>query len=488
MHDSPTPQPAEAGHPSQPVPPPSHTAPAAPASGPAALAVTGPWARPVRVVTLGMVLLIVLNAFEAMAVTTAMPAVVDELGGLSLYGTAFAAPVAASVVGMVLAGLWSDRRSPAQPALVGTLLFVAGLVVVGTAGSMLTVVGGRLVQGLGGGMIGVALYVVVAQLYPDAVQPRVFSLFATAWVLPSVVGPALAGWVTETVGWRWVFLGVPLAALPALLTLRAVASRLHDRQGPPPGRDAARRLLLAVGTGAGVLLLHWGGQQDGARALLPLVGGALLVGLCAPLLLPRGTVRAARGLPAVVLVRGLLAAAFFGAEVFLPLLLQTERGLRPGVAGLALTTAALLWSTGSWIRGRTEGRWRDQHILAGGGLLIVLGVASGASAVAPGVPVALSMAGWGLGGLGMGLIYPTLSLLTLRLSKPGDQGRNSSALQVSEALLVTLVLAVTGPVFAALLTRDVVAAYAAAFGIAGALALVGTWASSRTDAGPVRTG
>ncbi|MBX9244371.1 MFS transporter, partial [Actinotalea ferrariae] len=181
---------------------------------------TSPWARGLRTITVAMLLLVALNAFEALAVTTTMPTVVAALGGLELYAMAFAAPVASSVVGMVLSGTWSDRGGPGRALLTGVGLFVAGLVLAGTAQAMPTVVAGRVVQGLGGGMLSVALYVLVARVYPDRLQPRVFAAFAAAWVLPSVVGPALAGLVSDTVGWRWVFLGVPLLAVPALVALR----------------------------------------------------------------------------------------------------------------------------------------------------------------------------------------------------------------------------------------------------------------------------
>lgn len=458
---------------------------------------SSPWEPGLRGVTVAMLLLVALNAFEALAVTTTMPAVVDALGGLELYAMAFAAPVASSVVGMVLAGIWSDRGGPGRALLVGVGLFVAGLLVAGTALAMPTVVAGRVVQGLGGGMLGVALYVLVARVFPANLQARVLAGFATAWVLPSVVGPALAGFVSDTVGWRWVFLGVPLLALPALLALRpALAAARPETAGgtsgaragtsPASSREERRRLLCAVGAGGGALALHWAGQQTGAAAVGAAAGGVALLALAAPGLLPRGTLRLARGLPSVVLLRGLFAAAFFGAEVFLPLVLVTERGLRPSVAGLSLTVAAVLWSTGSWLRGRQEGRWSDHAVLRAGGVSLTAGVCLAATAVWAGAPVAVSIVGWGLSGLGMGMVYPTLTLLTLRLSAPDEQGANTSSLQLCESLTVALVLAVSGPLFAALVERDVVAAYLVCFGVAATLALTAAGASGRVRSSTVR--
>lgn len=453
---------------------------------------------PYRAVTLGMVALITLSAFEALAVTTAMPTVAAELGGLSLYAMAFAGPVATGVVGMVGGGLWTDRVGPARPLLTGVAVFAAGLLVAGTAGAMSTVVAGRVLQGLGAGMLIVAVYVVVARVYPDELQPRVFAAFAAAWVLPSIVGPAVAGLVAEQVGWRWVFLAVPVLALPAVLALRPTLRSLGSAGGGPaaPGTgpaappSGARRpargrrrppLLLAVVAGSGALLLHWAGQQDGAVAALGLVAGAVAVALTLPGLVPTGTLRAARGLPTVVLVRGLLGAAFFAAEVYLPLLLTSERGFRPAQAGLALTGAALAWSLGSWLRGRNDA-WDPGHVLRAGAATIVLGTAVAGAAVLPAVPVVASLAGWALAGLGMGLTYPTLSVLTLRLSPPAQQGANSSALQVMESLTIAVVLAVSGPLFVLLLARDATTAFVTAFAVAGAFALAGLAVGGRVRA------
>lgn len=468
-----------------------------------------PWLPRYRAVTLGMVALIALSAFESLAVTTTMPAVVAALGGLSLYAMAFAAPIAAGVVGMVAAGGWADRRGPARPLLAGVGLFAAGLVVAGTAPVMATVVAGRAIQGLGSGLLTVALYVMVARVYPDSVRPRVFASFAAAWVVPSVVGPALAGLVAERLGWRWVFLAVPVLALPAVLALRpalsgfgrapAQARPTDDDEGtddPVPGTPTdpeaprrpavreSRRLLWGVGAGVGALVLHWGGQQSGTRAVLAVVVGLGLLAPTVPALLPAGTLRAARGLPTVILVRGLVGAAFFGAEVYLPLLFVTERGLSPATAGLALTSAALLWSLGSWMRGRQEGHWPDTSVLRASGGALALGIGLAALGVWSAVPVAVSLVGWGVAGFGMGLGYPTLSLLTLRLSAPAEQGAHSSALQVNESVTIAVVLAVSGPLFVALIDRSASAAFLACFAVAAALALAATSLAGRVRVGP----
>lgn len=305
-----------------------------------------------RAMTVGSVALVSLLAFEALAVGTAMPTVARSLDGLSLYALAFAGTFASGVVAMVLAGIWCDARGPRGSMWHGVAWFVAGLAIAGAAPDMAVLVVGRVVQGFGSGLLSVALYVIVGRAYPEQLRRRIFAAFAAAWVVPSLVGPAVAGLIVEHLGWRWVFLAVPVVAVPAALLIQPGLRALGvvDRVRPPAG--AAARVGWACGAGASAALLHYGGQQRGLSAAGLVV--AALVGLlvCVPHLLPAGFLRAARGLPTVIGLRGLASAAFAGAEVVIPLMLSRERHFSPTAAGLVLTVGALSWSAGSFTQSR----------------------------------------------------------------------------------------------------------------------------------------
>lgn len=453
----------------------------------------GPFAAEYRVVTLGMVALVALGGFESLAVSTAMPSVVADLGGIALYATAFAGPVATSVIGLTLAGFWSDRRGPVMPLLAGVTLFVVGLVVAGLAPSMLVLVAGRVVQGVGTGLYSVVLYVIVARVYPERLRPRVFAAFAAAWVVPGIVGPYLAGLVVEHAGWRWVFLGVPALAVPAVLALWPALVGLRGQAvvGRPrtaPARAGRRGVGLAVLTAAGVLALHRGGQAHGVAELGWLTAGVVATAFALPRLLPTGTLRSARGLPSVVVLRGLLSAAFFGAEVFLPLLLQTHHGLSPAGAGAVLTFGALTWSTGSWARGRSLVGWSDAAWVRFGALAIGVGVVLAGLLALDGTPVLVGFIGWAVAGLGMGAAFPTLSVLLLRLSAPHEQGVNSAALQLMDAVGVALVLALVGSLFTALGGPVTSQSFVAGFAVSIALAVVAVVVAPRTSPAPSRPG
>ncbi|TDC00846.1 MFS transporter [Micromonospora fluostatini] len=325
--------------------------------------------------------------------------------------------------------------------------FVVGLLVAGSAPVMELLVVGRMVQGFGSGLLTVALYVVVGQAYPEHLRRKVFAAFAAAWVVPSLVGPAVAGLVVEHLGWRWVFLAVPVVAVPAALLVHSGVRRIGTPAASRPAPGARTRIAWACAAGVSAALLHYGGQQRGVLAVV--LVGAALVGLAGsvPRLLPAGFLRAARGLPTVVGLRGLAAAAFASAEVVIPLMLSRERGFSPTAAGLVLTTGALSWSLGAWVQGRVAPR--SLATLPRVGLTcLTVGTATVMLGVLPAVPVTVGVVGWAVAGLGMGLTYPSLSVLTLALSAPGEQGRNSSSLQLGDNLCTAVVLALTGSVLA----------------------------------------
>ncbi|MCW3844199.1 MFS transporter, partial [Micromonospora yasonensis] len=211
------------------------TATAAPAAPPAHLFVPS-----LRAMTVGSVALVSLLAFEALAVGTAMPTVARSLDGLALYAFAFAGPFASGVVAMVLSGIWCDARGPRGPMWHGVAWFVAGLAVAGIAPTMGVLVVGRVVQGFGSGLLSVALYVIVGQAYPEELRRRIFAAFAAAWVVPSLVGPAVAGLIVEHLGWRWVFLAVPVVAVPAALLIQPGLRSLGcDNSSSAGGHDSA---------------------------------------------------------------------------------------------------------------------------------------------------------------------------------------------------------------------------------------------------------
>jgi len=432
-----------------------------------------------RSLTIGTIALASMIAFEYLAVATAMPTVARELRGLSLYALAFGGSLAAGVIGLVVGGIWSDAAGPRRSVWQGVAWFVIGLAIAGLAPSMWVLIGGRVVQGFGGGLLSVALYVVVGHCYPARLHPRMFGAFAAAWVVPSIIGPSLTGLVVTQWSWRWIFLAIALLAVPAALLVRPALANFTGDSSRMPAPDSRRRIVWAFGAAAGASALHYGGQQRGVVALAIVGAGVVFLARFTSRLLPPGTARMRRGLPSVIALRGITSAAFLEAEIFVPLMLIRERGLSPAGAGATLTLAALSWSAGSWYQGRDGRPLPRVRLLQLGMTFIGLGIATTGLALIPSVPVFVAMVGWGIAGAGMGLVYPTLSVLTLELSSPDEQGTNSSALQLCDSLLAVSAIALGGSLFAALVQDSPIAAFVSLFAIGSALALVGAVLSGR---------
>ncbi len=397
--------------------------------------------------TLGLLMAVTIVAFEALAVSTVMPRAEADLGHLELYGWTFSGFLLATVVGIAWAGEQADRHGPGRPLAMGMGLFGVGLLIAGLAPSMYVLVAGRVIQGLGGGALPAVAYVVIGRGYPESLRPRMLAMLASAWVVPGFIGPAIGGALAEWISWRATFLMiVPLLPLSAILTLPAIY-----RLGPPEtvARQPGRLFDAVWLAGAGGLALA--GVATGS---LLLGGPMVLIGIALgfrPLrkLLPEGTLRARPGMPAAIAGNGFLNIAFFSADAFIPYLLITQRGYSTFIAGLALTSATLSWTAGSWLQ-EHYARSTSRAARAGAGsLLVAVGVAATSFAMSDAVPGAFVAVTWAIAGLGIGIAYPTFSLEMMAGTPPGREGETSSAMKLTETLAAAVGIGVAGGIVAA---------------------------------------
>lgn len=399
----------------------------------------GVFSSPHRALSIGILVSISAIATEGMAVATVMPNAATELGGLDGYGWAFSAFMLLSLVGAIAAGRAADGGSVTGPASLGFGMFAAGLIVAGLAPNWPVLLLGRALQGFGGGSLGAVAYIAVARGYPEALRPRLLALLSSAWVLPALLGPAIAGQVAEHASWRLVFLGIlPLVAGGAGMLVSALG-KLQDSASETREQDP-RRLLTAVRLAVGVGLMLWAaGWSWPSPGLILAALGAVLAVPALRSLLPSGTFSASPGLPAAVAIRGLLAFGFFGCEALIPLGLASVRELSPSALGLALTAGALLWVSGAWLQDRDEARTRGSkgqralRVRIGLGLILIGIGGVGAAILSASLPTLLAMAAWGVAGLGMGLAYPGSTLVAL--GDPSARGGFAAAsLQVAETV------------------------------------------------------
>jgi MFS family permease len=418
---------------------------------PAEWADDNPFARGRAGLTFGLILTIVAVAFQALAIATVLPAVVADLGGLNLYGWAFSAFLLTQLVGIVAAGLLADERGPVLPFALGVLFFAGGLLIGGIAPSMPVLIAARALQGFGGGAIYSAAYVAIGRGFPAAAKPRMLALMSTGWVVPGLIGPAIAGLMAEAIGWRAVF--IVLAPLPILAALLAIPTLRQIPIGAPHPQARARLIgAVALAAGTGLVLAAAGLGSPAVAIPLLLVGGSLAISAMRRLL-PAGTLRAAPGMPAAVATMALLNLAFFGVDAFVPLALVDVRGTSLAFASLALTAGTIAWSSGSWVQARTASRVSRRTMERIGLSFLVAGVIVTAAVLLPQAPLALGPIGWGVAGLGMGLSYITLNLTMLELAPAGQEGIASSSMQLATVLGSGLGTGIGGTLIALLQAR-----------------------------------
>jgi MFS family permease len=402
-----------------------------------------------------------------------MPIVARELGGLELYGLVFSAFLVGSLIGIVVAGSLIDRRGVVFPFVLGLSLFAIGLAIAGAAVSMPMLIAARLIQGIGGGAIPPIAYVAIGRSLPAHLRPRMFATLSTAWILPGVIGPGLAGIVAEVFDWRWVFFGLlPLIALSGAMAFRGLQGLADHTPGAPASAVAAPRsggtrirdgLIVSVG----VTVLTAGLAAESLALTAGLGLGGLAITLWAFLrLTPPGTLRAARGYPTAVLLRGLLTFAFFAVDAYVTLLLVEVRGWSAAAAGLALTAATVSWTAGSWTQARLSPRVPHERFVRVGFPVVAVGIAGLGLVLLPAVPAWIAVPIFALGGFGMGLTYAQFALIVLRDVPRDSQGAVTSGLTLSDTLGTTLGLSLA----AAFVSASVRAGAGPAPGLAAAIA------------------
>lgn len=413
--------------------------------------------RRVWPVVLAVQLGVLLAALDATIVGTAMPTVIATLGGVALYPWVFSAYMLASTVVMPVFGGLSDRLGRKGPFITAVAIFCAGSLVAGTAPSMVALIAGRALQGIGaGGILALAL-IIFGDLFPGPRRGRMQALITMVWGIAGIAGPLLGGVIVDRWSWRWVFnMNLPLGAVVAALVLAGLRETAPALLGGGGRRlDVAGTGLFLVGTTA-VLFAFL--QPGGGALLAPGRVGAAVLGLAcltvfvliervsaAPLLAPA----LFRESPFVIgcVASFFSGAAMFGALVHVPLLVQWGRGTDATTAGLALMTMSLGWSAGGLLAGQLVNR-------LGFWWLSVLGMAAMTAGYAglaarPDAPWSGLLLSGGAVGIGMGLSTITLIVAVQTLIRREQRGIATSAVLFFRNIGATLGVAVMGGVLTA---------------------------------------
>ncbi|MFB6365477.1 MFS transporter [Paenibacillus elgii] len=404
-----------------------------------------------RALTIGIILAVTTVAFEGLAITTIAPELAQHLNGISLYGWIFSAFLLTQILGTMVIGQQIGKIGVYRSFSLSIVIFVAGILIAATSVNMPMLIAGRAFQGFGAGAIVTCVYYSITLSYPDALRTKILAAFSSAFILPALIGPYIAGLLAEYVSWRFVFwLVLPLIALAVLLTFPSFR-KLQTDSAPPKksGRKEGYAVLLTIGTG--LLLSGLGFVSDWKGIALAVIG---LIVMVRPLqqLLPAGTFSVKKGLPATIVSRGLYYACYVATESYVVLALTKVKGLPADLAGLIVAAGALSWSTAAWLQSKLDekdsGRGRKKRIITGLGFMIV------------GVSLVIMAVGLESGGIwfavisqiftgfGIGLANPTTGAIALQHARSGEEGEISAYLQFVDAFFPGVSIGIGGALIA----------------------------------------
>src|ERR1700736_1658145 len=361
----------------------------------------------------GTMLALLLAALDQTIVGTAMPRIVADLDGLSYYAWVITAYLVASTVMVPVAGKLGDLFGRKPFLLTGMVGFVAASALCGLSQNMTELIMFRTIQGIFGGVLFATVFAVIGDLFPPQQRARVGGLFGAVFGLSSVLGPTAGGYITDNLGWRWVFyVNLPIGIVAVLV----VAATLPFKRSKASVRDIDFPGAAALVAGLIPLMIALSITRDHAwtspEVLGLLIGSAVMLVLFYVLeqrtnnpIVPFGLFKNAT-FSVSMLTSFLTGFAMFGAIIFVPLIYQGVLGVTATNSGQLLTPMMLGLIVSSTVVGQAMVRIRYYRFLGTAGiLLMMLGMwlLSQVTVSAPSIEVVRDIV---LVGAGLGATFP----------------------------------------------------------------------------------
>jgi len=386
---------------------------------------------------LGLCFVLMLVALDQTVIGTALPTVVAELDGFELYAWVGTAYLLTSVITVPIFGKLGDEHGRKPFVVAAIILFTLASMLCGLAHTMLQLVLARALQGIGGGMLVATTFACVPDLFPEVRERlRWQILFSSAFGLANAIGPSLGGYLTEYWGWRWVFFVNLPVGLASLGFVCFFLPAIRHSKSPPSPIDWLGALLVAASLACLQLLVEWLPLHKPLILLLALgvTGTATFIALiwwerrCKhPLLsLDMFTHRILGPLFALSVMMGF---CMFSVMYYAPLLFQGGFGLSPNEAGLLITPLAFFITVGSIVNGRIVTHMQSPKIILYVGLGMFWSTALALTQITQftsHVSIGIAMM---LGGLGLGLLLPNLTLLAQVSAERSQLGIATAMLQ-----------------------------------------------------------
>src|SRR3984893_4985816 len=399
--------------------------------------------RAFRLSLAGLLTTMALASLDQNIVSTALPRIVGELGGLAHLPWVITAFMLTATATAPVYGKLSDMHGRRPLFVVAITVFIAGSALCGLPALMTGLILFRGLQGLGAGGLMVLAQTAIADLVPPRQRGRYQGLFSGVSALCSVTGPVLGGVIADALSWRRIFY-VTLPVGMVALSLILIGLPRTERPRVVHRIDYPGAVLLTLMTAALLLLLSWGGP--GAAWSSPtIVGLGLGAAALFVLLLARERVAAEPILPlplfrnrvfaVAITVVAITATALFGAFVFLPTFFQLVQGKSPSDAGLLTAPLMAGLIVASVIGGRLVsalGRYKRLSMLGLG--LAVAGLAAIARAARAAAPLPAIEAALVVTGAGLGLVMPNLTVAIQNAVPPGMLGVATSAVSFFRSL------------------------------------------------------
>jgi EmrB/QacA subfamily drug resistance transporter len=373
------------------------------------------------VVAIGIMSALAVAALDGTVVSTAMPTIIGNLGGLAEYAWVFSAYLLASTVTVPLYSRMADMYGRKPIFLVGLALFVGGSVMCGFSGDMTQLIAFRTIQGLGAGAVQPIAFTIAGDVFESELRAKVQGLFSSVWGVAAVVGPALGSIVTTTVGWKWVFfVNAPVGLLAALL----IGRFFHEHAERHRHRlDLPGAALLTVGLVSLMFAATEGGQLWGWASPITIglivAAVALLVsfvvferGIAEPLI--DLSLLSIPIIGAGLAIGALSGVVMFSLSTYVPPLVQGVMGGTALQAGVAVASTSIGWPVGAIFGGRALLRWGARPVVLVGMVMLVIGTIIVTQATRPGdLTGGLAVAALGdtIVGVGMGLSAATLLIM-----------------------------------------------------------------------------
>jgi EmrB/QacA subfamily drug resistance transporter len=421
--------------------------------------------REVMIILPGLLLAILLAMLDNLIVSTALPRIVGDLGGVAHLSWVVTAYILASTITTPFYGKLGDMYGRKKFFIFAIVIFLAGSALSGLSQSMAELITFRAIQGLGAGGLMVGAMATLGDIVAPRERGRYMSYMMVVMMLATIGGPLAGGFITTAFSWRWIFyINIPVggAALVYIIyTLHLPAKRVSHKV------DYAGGILLGVAATALILLATWGGTEyawGSAQIIgLGLIAVASLAGFLftetrAPEPILPLHVFKNRNFSVTMTLTFLVGLAMFGAMTFLPLFQQTVQGESPTISGLALTPMMLGVTVTSILAGQVTtrtGRYKAFPVI--GGVIMALGMFL-LTHLDIGTTRVTSALYYVVLGLGMGFIMQMVSLIAQNSVEQKDMGVASSARMFFQQIGGSLGVAAFGAIFARKLTESLASA------------------------------